>query len=197
MSENSLGYKRITNNRTRVTDGVQYQSMSGLLRHVFWGHLMALRVLKQTLSFTCVAAHHPCTYLSPFSPSFPHFSKTPFLFFQSFANPSLWSTALPLSSIFSLACLHPNNFSQYYFLRVIFCRVSVDQVPLIEFFVGLDSPMLKYLDFLLLLVKLEVDHLWLSVTHLLIQQGYLYIPHLLFWAFCIWWVEMTRRSSIV
>lgn len=56
-------------------------------------------------------------------------------------------------------------------------------MPSAEAFVDLDSPILKYLDFLLPLIELAVDRLSLSVTLLLIQRGYPCIPRSVFCKF--------------
>jgi hypothetical protein len=55
----------------------------------------------------------------------------------------------------------------------------VESVSSFRPFVNLDSPMLKYLNFLLPLLEPVVNHLQLSVSHLLVQSGYPCIPRLL------------------
>lgn len=104
------------------------------------------------------------------SPLFSTFTRPPFRFSQSF---------LQRFVSLSLACLHSFSFSQHYFLRVVFLRVSVESIPSAEPFVSPNSPVLDYLHFLLPLIEPAVGRLQLSVTHLLIQGSYPCIPRLL------------------
>ena len=73
-----------------------------------------------------------------------------------------------------LAWLKLDHSAQYFFLRVV--KVSIEIVPFVESFVDPNSPIFKYLDFLLPVIEPSFGHLRLWVTHLLIQQGYHIIP---------------------
>jgi hypothetical protein len=66
--------------------------------------------------------------------------------------------------------------TQYFFLRAMYFRASVEIVPSAEPFVDPYNPILKYLNFLLPVFEPSLGHLCLWVTHLLIQQGYPLIP---------------------
>lgn len=136
---------------------------------------------KQTLGF-CTAPPTLCLHCTQVLCFGTYIKASLLIFFPYFllklSSPKFHFCSSEASAIhsFFLACLHPNYFPQYYFLRV----VSARSMSPTETFVGPDSPVLKYLGFLLPLIEQAVDRLRLSVTQLLIQRGYPCIPLSLF-----------------
>jgi hypothetical protein len=97
-----------------------------------------------------------------------------FLFFfyseslESNSKHMLRSPSLLLSPILAWAKL--SQIARYYFLRSVFFRASVEIVPSAEHFVNPNNPIMKYLDFLLPILKPSLGQIRLWVSHLLLQQ---------------------------
>lgn len=85
--------------------------------------------------------------------------------FLNFLDPFFFNLPIALDR---LACSHPNRFSRFYFLRIIFFRACISYIPRFEYFTDLNNPVNDYLCFLLPLLKPAMPHLRLSTAYLLV-----------------------------
>jgi hypothetical protein len=84
------------------------------------------------------------------------------------------SLHLSLSSI--LAWFNLSYTAQYFFLRLVYFRASVEIVPSAEYFVNPKNPILKYIDFLLPILEPSLNQIRLWASYLSSQSQHSSIP---------------------